>query len=103
MKPQGISFAGVDSSRLAVALAGVAGRMEPKEATRCCAQAADRLLSGMASTPSPELAVGLAAVAARMEPKEAAHCCAQAADRLLQPMEGPVRYDTSVLRAVGEG
>jgi hypothetical protein len=68
----------------------VAGRLEPGEAARHCAQAARALTQAMSKTTDPsalkELAEGLAAVAGRLEPEEAARHCAPAATTLTQAM-----------------
>ena len=83
--------------QLAAGLAAVAGRLEPAEAARACAEAA-RLLNqalaqekdGDASTRE-QLAQGLAAVAGRLEPAEAARLLNQA---LAQAKDG---YDAGMM------
>jgi hypothetical protein len=64
---------------LANALAAVAGRLEPKEAVRVCAQTPEILIEALARTYDSRLAMALSDVAARLEPEEAARVCARAA------------------------
>jgi hypothetical protein len=68
---------------LAIALAAVAGPLDPQEATRYCAQPAATLVQAMAQATDRFALKGmveaLAAVAPRLEPKEAVRHCAAAA------------------------
>jgi serine/threonine protein kinase len=68
------------------ALSAVAGRLDPKEAARLCAQAPEILIQALAKTYDARLALALARLAAHMEPKEAARICAQAGAILTRAM-----------------
>jgi serine/threonine protein kinase len=75
---------------LAEGLSALAPRMEPKEATRICTQAATILSQGLAkptSTALEPLAQGLAAIATRMEPEDAVCVCSQAAAVMTKKMQ----------------
>jgi hypothetical protein len=85
---------------LAKAQSIVAGRLQPKQAARACAQATEILLFALAKTPDSRLAMVLSDVAARLEAEEAASACARAA-ALLTEVSGvhPVQL-SSVAKAL---
>jgi hypothetical protein len=73
---------------LAEPLSAVAGRLEPKEAARACAQAGEILIEALAKTyhfHGPRLGMVLSRVAARLEPEEAARVCSRAAAIITEP------------------
>jgi serine/threonine protein kinase len=87
----------------AEALAAVAGRLNPNEAARACAQAPEILIEFLVAThDTSRLAVALSDVAARLEPQEAARVCAQAAAILSRADPTPypfLEYGLSALAA----
>jgi hypothetical protein len=91
---------------LAEGLSVVAARMDPKEASRVCAEAAVTLSRVMTNTNNPSdlwpLAEGLSAVTARMDPKEAGKA-AKAAAILIKAMSketGPTSGSAEGLSAL---
>jgi hypothetical protein len=94
-----------DRRLLAECLRVIAARMEPKDAARAYAQAADTLTQGMAMTKTTyvlgNLAQALSVVAASLEAQEGAHACARAAHTLTQATAKPI--DIGQLRALAQG
>jgi hypothetical protein len=78
-----LSFRIHELETFAKALSAVAGRLDPKEAARVCAQAPEILIEFLVETHDYyRLAIALSDVAARLEPQEAARVCGQVADLL---------------------